>query len=266
MTLADMTDALVKEGRDHFWKVYQDLMKLAAEGGRTPGIAAPSRDRLRKIWNQATPYDRQQLLYEYPDEFADFADEEGYGDIKQETETELDVEVAHPEMLKARDGHVWKFLQAHEAEGAGEETARVIPATRQAFIRHKTPAMGFSRYKIHHEVPYQHGVQELKRIGRVAVKNRFFVTYRNHTWVISHFPETNEWVAETNIASSKDLQDVLDHLPPWAGRILVDSPAGYTTSRAKFRGPGEIDSLMDEAMSGTNETYSPTYAKNPGGS
>ena len=67
-TEAERHDFLVKQGAERFIETYMTLFARMAEGGRTPGIAIPSKEELRALYESTSPGYWAALAKAAPDE------------------------------------------------------------------------------------------------------------------------------------------------------------------------------------------------------
>ena len=169
--------------------------------------------------------------------------------IKDETERKF---IVHKDLLGAL-AQPWIFVQAYTSPS---QSVRLIPSLNLAYSRHKEPYVGITRHKVSDEIPFEEGLHQARKSLRVAYKVRYLVHSDDRAWLIDYFPESNLWIAETELKNKKE--EIV--IPDWADKEMTGKIKGYTYYQGQPRKPNELSILIDIARRrGSKEPYIPGH-------
>lgn len=149
----------------------------------------------------------------------------------------------------------WAFVQGYFGKNG---SVRLIPASKKAYIRHKTPVSLGCKHKEVEEIPYKQGLTKLMGCKMVALKLRYMLTDKSgRKWVMDFFPESQDSTVETDVTTDHELKAK----PEFLGREITGNRGRLSTKKqAKRCGPGEVQDYLEFAESkGRKDPYVPAH-------
>lgn len=178
---------------------------------------------------------------------------------RRELEAEAKFDVQRDALPKDM-GTPWVLIQAHRLKDGKDQSLRIMPACKQAYIREKTHGFGV-RDKASTEIPMEQAMSMLRGPFRhnVALKYRYMLL-DGRGWLIDHFPEHDAVHAETEFHKPEDFWHYLNsgEKPPFVGKDITFEDKAYTRNLGKPRTNAEITHLVNLAKKhGCKEPYDP---------
>jgi CYTH domain-containing protein len=112
-------------------------------------------------------------------------------------------------------------------------TVRVRTIQEKAFLTIKGPSVNASRLEFEYEIPYQDGIEMLRKlaISPVVEKKRHSISYAGFIWEVDEFLGDNTGLIFAEI--ELDYADQTFEIPPWIGREVTDDSRFYNSNLAR---------------------------------